>query len=316
MKLSVIVPAFNVENYIHSCLTSLLNQHTAFDFEVIVSDDASQDATAREIKKLQASYDNLTALFKQKNEGLPGNLRSLINYAKGEYVAYLDGDDLALPNKLQRQVEYLDRHKNCSLVYHESEVFDSETDKTIKNYSTTSYNWHNIPNKANVLHLIKYGTFMQASSVMFRNHEAICETVPSNCKFILDYPFYILNAGYLGGTIDFIPEVFGRYRMHSSSFTQQTKASNRRREQSLDDMINACRNASRFGIHPDIIANGIAHHNYAAALYFLKKNDSKRFQKYIYKSVEGGTFVNSMHELFWRERHNHIKLASLTKDLQ
>ena len=186
---------------------------------VIVCDDASTDKTPALIATLETLFPNkLNAIYKPENQGLAANMRTLLAAAKGEYIAYLDGDDIALPSKLQRQVDYLDTHNDCHMVYHESDMFDSVTDRTIKLYSKDFYNWSYIPARSTIEHMIQYGTYMQASSVMFRNHSNLSKTVSPKCKIIFDYAFYINNAGYLQATVDFIPEVLGRYRIHENSF--------------------------------------------------------------------------------------------------
>lgn len=303
MKLSIVVPVYNLENYIGECLTSLLEQQVNFDYQIIVCDDCSSDNSASIIKRFSEQYPNIIkAILKSKNAGLAENMRTLLSHVEGEYVAYLDGDDLALPSKLQKQVEYLDTHPSCSMVYHESDMFDSETGKSIQLYSSSFYNKKYIPAKANLSHLVRFGTFLQASSVMFRNHANLINTVPDFCKIILDYPFYIMNAGYLAGTIDFIEETLGRYRIHSQSFGAQTSRSVERRIQSLNDICCACEQAGQFGLSSEVIQQGISHHKYAAALYFLKKDNVEYFSQLISESVQHGYFFDERHQLAYQHR--------------
>lgn len=315
MKLSVIVPAFKLEQYILPCLLSVLEQEVSFDYEVIVCDDASPDSTVDKIASIAARFDHLRPIYKPKNQGLAANIATLLEAARGEYIAYLDGDDLALPGKLQRQVDYLDNHGDCAMVYHESDMFDSDTDKSIRLYSQTSYNWDYIPVKSELSHLVRYGTYMQASSVMFRNHDKLAASVPDMCKIILDYPFYMLNAGYLRGTIDYLPDVLGRYRVHQDSFGAQTSRSAERREQNLVDLENACLATRQFGLDEEIIQQGIAHHRFAAALYFLLRQDYARFQKFIVSSTSGETFFNDKHQKVWQYRADPEKALSVMESM-
>lgn len=309
MKLSVVVPAYNLENYIGSCLLSLLEQDTDFDYEVIVCDDASTDNTAEKVSEIKSLFpDKLVPIFKTKNEGLAANMKTLLAQVKGEYVAYLDGDDIALPSKLQKQVDYLDSHLDCIMVFHESDMFDSETDKSIKLYSQEFYNWELIPVRSSLEHLVQYGTYMQASSVMFRNHDSLLKTVSEQCEIIFDYNFYIQNAGFLNGYIDFIPETLGRYRIHENSFGQQTSRSCERREQSLLDIELACYSAEQFGLPKSVINLGIAHHRFAASLYFLFRDFDDLFLKHIEHSFCDGNFFNKTHALAYEKRHSPKKL--------
>lgn len=311
MKLSVLVPAYNLEKYISDCLVSLLTQNLAHEFEVIVCDDASTDNTANVIRNLESEYNNLRAVYKTLNHGLAKNMQTLVHLARGEYVAYVDGDDLALPGKLTALVNYLDRNRDCHMVYHESEMFESDTGKAVRLFSQTYYNWAYIPRRSALTHLIQYGTYMQASSVMFRNHPKLKETTSSDYRLILDYPFYLMNAGYLQANIDFIPSVLGRYRIHSDSFAARTRRDNVRRIQSADDMIAAVKACKKFGISRKVIDKGIVQHEFAAALFFLFKEEDSLFQMYIEKSSVNRKFFNDKHELSWTLRRNPNKLRKM-----
>ena len=313
MKLSVIVPAYNLERYIGECLRSVLDQHADFDYEVLVCDDASTDNTREEIEALCQEFSHLKAIFKTQNAGLAENMKTLLGEAGGKYIAYLDGDDVALPGKLQKQVDYLDNHPECQMVFHESDMFDSQTNETIRLYSQTFYNWQHIPPQSDITHLIRYGTYMQASSVMFRRHNHLACTIATDCRIILDYPFYILNAGFLNARIDYMPDVLGRYRIHPDSFGAQTQRSAERREQSLRDICLACEQAAQFGVEPDIIQQGIAHHQFAAALYFLFRDNDEKFVEWIEKSAASGHFFDERHRFAFGNRANPSKVKAFIR---
>ena len=86
MKLSVIVPAYNLERYIGECLRSVLDQHADFDYEVLVCDDASTDNTREEIEALCQEFSHLKAIFKTQNAGLAENMKTLLGEAGGKYI--------------------------------------------------------------------------------------------------------------------------------------------------------------------------------------------------------------------------------------
>lgn len=311
MKLSVLIPAYNLEKYIEETIRSVCEQQTDFVYEVIVCDDASTDGTAQIIRQLARTFDNLVAVIKPVNGGLAENMKTLLSQAKGDYIAYLDGDDVALPGKLQTQVDYLDANPGCGMVYHESDVFDSDTNQSLKRYSQDHYNWEHIPRQSDITHLVRFGTYMQASSVMFRRHENLLGTILEDCRIILDYPFYVMNAGFLNATIDFIPDVLGRYRMHENSFGAQTQKSVSRRIQSLNDIVTACKHARRFIRDDVIIDQGIAHHHFAASLYFLFRHNDEQFLDHIELASSAEHFFNSRHLLAWENRHQPEKVRAL-----
>lgn len=302
MKLSVLVPVFNLSAYVAECLISILEQQADFEFEVIAVDDCSTDDSFAILKNIAQRYPTLVLLRNETNLGLAKTQKRLLQAAKGDYIAYLDGDDVALPGKLQVLADYLDLYPDCALVYHEAEVFDSDIGNVTSHYSRDYYNAAYIPQKATAEHLIRYGCFPNASSIAFRRHEHLTEAVDEQCKIILDHPWHILNALYGKGSVDFIPEVYGRYRIHSQSFGGQTKRLPERREQVLADQLRACDNARSFGLDEQIIAQGKAHYRFATALYFLKQGDEARFQRFIDDSGVGHCFFDARHRFAWEQR--------------
>jgi glycosyltransferase involved in cell wall biosynthesis len=111
-RVSVIVPAFNAARTIRDAVASVFAQ-TYRDFEVIVVDDGSTDGTCA---ALEAWRDRVSYVA-QPNGG-PGRARNTgIGRARGEFVAFLDADDLWLPHKLERQIEYFDAFPDAGLVH-------------------------------------------------------------------------------------------------------------------------------------------------------------------------------------------------------
>ena len=315
MKVSVLVPVYNLARFIEPCLLSLLEQQTDFEFEVIAIDDGSSDDTWSIMQRLARQWPTLRALQNEQNMGLARTQKRLLGEAKGAYLAYVDGDDLALPGKLQRQTDYLDTHPGCTLCYHEAEMFDDETDARIKLFTRDYYNARYLEPVMTREALIRFGVFVNASSIMFRRYDGMADAIDEGCKIILDYPWHILNLSINPGTLDFIPELLGRYRFHTQSFGGQTRKSAERREQSLRDLLRACDNAAAFGADPVIVAQGRAHHYYSAALYFLRQDDVARFTQLIEQSaaeVAGlapGWFFDERHQLAWAQRAHPVRVV-------
>lgn len=110
-RVSVIIPTYNRAHMIVECLDSVLNQ-TYGDFEAIVVDDGSTDDTEKVVKP----YLDRITYIKQENQGNAAARNAGIREAKGEILAFNDSDDLWLPDKLERQVRYLDEHPDVDMV--------------------------------------------------------------------------------------------------------------------------------------------------------------------------------------------------------
>jgi glycosyltransferase involved in cell wall biosynthesis len=118
-KVSVCVVTYNQEKYISQCLQSLVDQKTDFDFEIVVADDCSTDATREIVRAFADKYPKIFRLFlHDENIGAYRNFRFVHEQAVGEYIAHMDGDDYALPMKLQNQVDFLDVNIDCNIVFH------------------------------------------------------------------------------------------------------------------------------------------------------------------------------------------------------
>ncbi|OQQ86680.1 glycosyl transferase [Ligilactobacillus salivarius] len=103
VKVSIGVPVYNVEVYLRECLDSIMNQ-TFKDFEVIMVDDGSTD-NSFDICQEYVARDNRFKLFYQENKGLAGARNTCLKYMKGEYINWVDSDDVVDYNYLERLLE-------------------------------------------------------------------------------------------------------------------------------------------------------------------------------------------------------------------
>ena len=92
IKVSVIVPCYNVEKYLPKCLDSLVNQ-TLKEIEVICINDGATDNTLSILKDYEKRYKNKIVIIDKKNEGVWKGRWDGIRKAKGEYITFLDSDD-------------------------------------------------------------------------------------------------------------------------------------------------------------------------------------------------------------------------------
>jgi len=112
---SVIMPIYNSEQFLEKTLESVLKQ-TFADFELIAIDDCSSDSSY-EILQRMAKEDKRIKIYRNKeNSGVANTRNRGIEAAQGKYIALLDSDDLWLPEKLEKQIDYIER-KGCMLSY-------------------------------------------------------------------------------------------------------------------------------------------------------------------------------------------------------
>lgn len=164
VKVSVCIVTYNHIKFIKKCLDSLVNQKTNFDFEILVSDDCSVDGTREVLVEYEKEYPGLIKIFLQnKNLGAQQNFIFVHQKAKGEYIAHIDGDDYALPGKLQSQADYLDQNSGCNIVWHRM--------NTLKDNKLFSDNYLSnglVFKKLHLIDLIANVTLGMNSSKMYR----------------------------------------------------------------------------------------------------------------------------------------------------
>ncbi|MCP3980400.1 MAG: glycosyltransferase [bacterium] len=119
-RISVIMPVFNARDHVSQALDSVLSQ-TCRDFEVVLIDDGSTDGGG-EILRGYAERDERIRLFVQQNRGLIETLNRGFALARGEFLARMDADDVSLPERFARQLDYLTEHTDvaglgCALQY-------------------------------------------------------------------------------------------------------------------------------------------------------------------------------------------------------
>ena len=135
MKLAVILPAYNAENFIAECLESLLNQ-TFSDFCILVVNDASTDNTGKILETYAAKDARLRIYHFSENQGEPAVMQfamDMLNYMNVEYIARMDADDICVPHRFEKQVQYLDEHPEIDILGSNALLFNNgQTDKTTK----------------------------------------------------------------------------------------------------------------------------------------------------------------------------------------
>tara|TARA_B100000073_G_C23658555_1_gene543548 strand:+ start:252 stop:1004 length:753 start_codon:yes stop_codon:yes gene_type:complete len=103
---SIITPSYNSERFISDTINSVIEQ-TYDNWELIIVDDASYDQTPKIIKRFLSKESRIKAIFLKENIGPSEARNQAIRIAKGRFIAFLDSDDLWLPNKLDAQINYM-----------------------------------------------------------------------------------------------------------------------------------------------------------------------------------------------------------------
>lgn len=125
-KISIIMGVYNCENTLEEALHSILNQ-TYQNFEIIICEDGSSDNTLTVTKKIVEEYPHKIKLVSNKeNKGLNYSLNRALELADGKYIARMDGDDLSHPERLERELNFLERNSEYAIVSTQIIYFDEK----------------------------------------------------------------------------------------------------------------------------------------------------------------------------------------------
>ncbi|MBW4507525.1 MAG: glycosyltransferase [Scytonematopsis contorta HA4267-MV1] len=122
VKVSIVIPAYNAMTYLPTTIESVFSQ-SFNDYEMIIVDDGSSDNTLEWVNKIT---DARVRVISQANQGASWARNAGIEHSQGEYIAFLDADDIWHPSKLEKQVDCLDAHPEVGLVYTWTELIDSK----------------------------------------------------------------------------------------------------------------------------------------------------------------------------------------------
>lgn len=157
-KVSIIIPTYNYGDFICDAIDSVLSQ-TFQNHEIIVIDDGSTDNTVDILKK----YEDNISYYYQNNKG-PASARNLgIKNSKGDYICFLDADDVFLPDKLEIQLSLFENssNKNLALLYSDFYVVNKNLNNILKYYRCKSF-----PNHAMALNYLFQDNYINTSTVM------------------------------------------------------------------------------------------------------------------------------------------------------
>ena len=217
--LSVCMITYNHEKFITQAIESVISQSVNFNYEIIIGDDVSTDATRKILLYYKDKFpDRITLILNDSNQGAVKNLANILKTANGKYIALLEGDDYWTDNnKLQRQYDFLQSNDDCVICFHAATMVGRDgqfvgilpVDQFKKNRST-------------LLDLIRYDVFMPTCSVIFRSNlflyfPDIFYELRNGC----DWALSVLNAEH--GLIGYIDSNMATYRSNSSDYAWSSR---------------------------------------------------------------------------------------------
>ena len=211
-KVSVILPAYNAERFIHTAIKSILDQ-TFTDFELLVIDDGSADATAGIVKSF--ADQRIKYIANEKNSGLAYTLNKGIDLSQGEYIGRMDADDISFTERFQKQVDYLDLHPETGMIDCIMEYIDEKGNSLNKiNSNVISYE--------EIVKTLPWKNCLGHSSVMIRRNILAKYHYKNVGNEDYDLWLRLISDGYI---IQKLNETLLFYRIHDTSYTKSAMLS-------------------------------------------------------------------------------------------
>lgn len=218
MRLAVILPAYNAEAYLTECLDSLLNQ-TFQDFCILAINDASINNTSKILESYAKIDPRLRVYHFTQNQGEPtvGKFaKDILNYMNVEYVARMDADDICLPHRFEKQIQYLDNHPEIDILGSNAVIFHHERTEKSPEISDLPLLDKDIKAHFSLArgHMINPSTMWRHSSIKELGlNYAQTSTAP-------DFHMWI-QCALNGKTFANLPEPLLFYRVHSEQESQK-----------------------------------------------------------------------------------------------
>ncbi|MEN6414182.1 MAG: glycosyltransferase family 2 protein [Veillonellales bacterium] len=202
-KVSVIMPVYNAQDYLREAIDSILSQ-TFIDFEFIIIDDGSTDNSLPIIKSY--ADPRIRLIRNETNLKLITSLNKGMNLAHGKYIARMDADDISLPDRLAKQVDFMDQHPDIAVCGTWVELFGKPCEQT---------SWHFTDNPAIAKCILLFGCCLAHPSAMIRRtvlESGFCYSY--SYPHAEDYGLWVQIAR--NHNIASIPQVLFKYRLSDS----------------------------------------------------------------------------------------------------
>lgn len=219
-KVSVLVPVYNAEPFLRATLSSILNQ-TFSDFELVLLNDSSTDNSEKIIEEFN---DKRIRYYKNdKNLGIANCRNKLMGFAKGEYIAFCDNDDIMRPERLEKQVKYMDNNPNISMVGSYFELFDSSKQNFFRRFILSFGLVWCQPLFPTIEDLLK-GVVLAQPTSMIRKQDFLNKNIKYHQIYCPAEDYDVLTqAMFQGLKLANIPEILMHYNLHGNNYSIKLK---------------------------------------------------------------------------------------------
>jgi glycosyltransferase involved in cell wall biosynthesis len=253
-KISIVMASYNYEKYIAEAIESVLNQ-TVSNFELIIIDDASKDNSKEIIKEYAKKDDRVFYLLHEKNKGLYETSNEGLSLCRGEYIAFIDSDDIWEKNKLIKQLDIFEEKQSVEVIYTDAETVDEKSQPLFVRFSQKycaptimyvvlklfkEFFHFYLPElganrSGNIFPYLLRSNWICKSSAIFRTKHLRNVRFRKDLKLLNDWIFWLdLASKY---EFYYIPNSLTRYRIQQTSMTSVSASTAWDKDLNLVDKI-------------------------------------------------------------------------------
>lgn len=216
MKISIVTASYNYQNYIKETIQSVLDQ-TYSDWELIIVDDCSTDNSVDVIKSF--SDDRIKLFINEKNLGLAQTVKRGVECATGDWIVFLESDDLITSDNIEKKVEIVKKYSDLNLIFNDCEFFGDEN--KVRDFSIALKKTRALLKKKNYPQNMFYNFYLSNkiftfSSVMAKREDLLKISYTPPIDSLLDWWLWVQLA-YIG-KFYYISEKLTKWRLHTDSY--------------------------------------------------------------------------------------------------
>lgn len=221
MKISVVTASYNYQDYIKEAVQSVLDQ-TYKDWELIIVDDCSTDNSVEVIKSFKD--ERIKLFINEKNLGLKETVKRGIENATGEWVVFLESDDILTPDNIEKKVEIAKKYTDINLIFNDCEFFGDEN--KVRDFNIALGKTRAVLRRKTYPNKMFYNFYLSNkiftfSSVMAKREDLMKMSFNPPMDCLLDWWLWVQMS--YASKFYYLTETLTKWRLHTDSYIYKSK---------------------------------------------------------------------------------------------
>lgn len=209
---TIFMAVYNVEKFLEESIESILNQ-TYKNFELLIVNDASTDTSTEILLRYEKKDKRIRIIHNEINRGIPYTRNIGLKEAKGKYIAIMDSDDIALSNRIEKQVIYMENNLEIDVIGTDYEILGRKFKRKVRNRCIT-------PEELKIKFL--FNCAIHNPTAMLRKETLITNQLQYNLNYFVAQDYDLFARLSKIGKLAILPEIHYQYRIGHSNITKKS----------------------------------------------------------------------------------------------